>query len=90
LIRIGTDGLIIRSAWTAGLLLPKVAVEYGFTVQEFLECTCRKAGLPRDAWRDLSNRIYTFQAEVFSEEEPQPAANPIRYMVTCMCGQATN
>jgi uncharacterized protein (TIGR00296 family) len=36
-----------------GLLLPQVAVEHKFTVEEFLTETCRKAGLPADAWRSL-------------------------------------
>lgn len=36
-----------------GLLLPQVAVEHNFTVEEFLTETCRKAGLPADAWRSL-------------------------------------
>src|SRR5437870_2423769 len=43
-IVVGRDGLIISRAHHAGLLLPQVATEYGWTREEFLEHTCRKAG----------------------------------------------
>jgi uncharacterized protein len=69
-IKIGRDGLIIRSGYFSGLLLPIVPVEYDWTPKEFLEHTCMKAGLPRDAWKNLSNKLYSFQSQVFSEEEP--------------------
>jgi AmmeMemoRadiSam system protein A len=64
-MKIGRDGLIIRHSFASGLLLPQVAVEHSLGKEEFLACLCQKAGLPDDAWR--SARIYTFQAEVFSE-----------------------
>jgi uncharacterized protein (TIGR00296 family) len=66
-IRIGKDGLIIRSYFGSGLLLPQVAAEYKWDAQDLLEHTCLKAGLARNSWEDLSNRIYTFQAEIFSD-----------------------
>ncbi len=67
-IKIGRDGLIIRSRYGSGLLLPQVAVEWGWDVREFLEHTCMKAGLPKEAWMDLSNHIYSFSAQIFSEQ----------------------
>ena len=39
------------SAIKRGLLLPQVAVEHHFTREQFLAETCRKAGLPPEAWR---------------------------------------
>jgi len=36
-------------------------------LQRFLEETCAKAGLPRDAWREPSTRVLAFTAEVFSD-----------------------
>lgn len=69
MIRIGADGLIIRGHNRSGLLLPQVAGERGMAVRTFLEAVSQKAGLGQNAWRDLSNKIYRFQAEVFSEEE---------------------
>jgi uncharacterized protein (TIGR00296 family) len=66
-IVVGRDGIIIEMAGQRGLLLPQVAVEYGWTREEFLVHACRKAGLPDNAWRNGA-RIYTFQALVFGED----------------------
>ncbi|NQU98974.1 AmmeMemoRadiSam system protein A [Candidatus Woesearchaeota archaeon] len=68
-IKIGEDGLIIRGTLGSGLLLPQVATENNFTVSQFLNCLCQKARLPFSAWEDPVNKIYKFQAEVFSEEK---------------------
>lgn len=67
-IQVGRDGLIISSGRRQGLLLPQVAVEQGWTREEFLTHTCRKAGLPLDAWRQEGVTIYRFSATVFGEE----------------------
>jgi AmmeMemoRadiSam system protein A len=66
-IVVGRDGLIISRGPYAGLLLPQVAAEYGWDRQTFLEQTCRKAGLPPDAWRAQDCRIEKFSAFVFGE-----------------------
>ena len=66
-IQIGRDGLVIQCRGRRGLLLPQVATEYGWDVEEFLENTCRKAGLPVGAWRDPGAEIEAFSAEVFAE-----------------------
>jgi AmmeMemoRadiSam system protein A len=66
-IVVGRDGLIISRGPYAGLLLPQVATEYGWDRQTFLEQTCRKAGLPPEAWRSQDCRIEKFSAFVFSE-----------------------
>lgn len=66
-IQPGRDGLIVRAGDRAGLLLPQVATEYGWDRETFLAQTCRKAGLPADAWRSPATRIERFSAEVFAE-----------------------
>jgi len=66
-IKIGKDGLIIRSSHGSGLLLPQVATEYKWGVEEFLGHLCEKAWLKQDAWKDTTNRIYRFQAQIFKE-----------------------
>ena len=66
-IEIGRHGLIIERGARRGLLLPQVATEHGWDVETFLEHTCRKAGLPPDAWKHDA-RILIFEAEVFSDE----------------------
>lgn len=64
-IVIGRDGLIVRQGYYQGLLLPQVATEYNWTVEEFLEQTCHKAGLPGDAYKSKDTKISKFSAEVF-------------------------
>lgn len=64
-IQVGTHGLYITDDRRSGLLLPQVATEYGWDRRTFLEQTCRKAGLPQDAWKAAGTRIFTFSAEVF-------------------------
>lgn len=66
-IEIGRHGLFIVHHAQRGLLLPKVATEHQLTREQFLEETCRKAGLPRDAWKDAETRIFGFTCEVFSD-----------------------
>ncbi|MFH1505539.1 MAG: AmmeMemoRadiSam system protein A [archaeon] len=67
-IKIGEDGLILRSIYGSGLLLPQVATEHHMTISQFLNALSQKAGLSFDAWKDLKNQIFKFQAEVFSEK----------------------
>jgi AmmeMemoRadiSam system protein A len=66
---VGRDGIIVAARGRRGLLLPQVAVEFGWTVEEFLACACEKASLPADAWRHDGVRVSVFQAEVFGEED---------------------
>jgi uncharacterized protein len=65
-IQVGRDGLVVERGWQRGLLLPQVATEWGWVAQEFLEHTCQKAGLPRDAWKQGA-KLWRFEAEVFGE-----------------------
>lgn len=65
LITVGTHGLYLRRAGQGGLLLPQVATEFGWDRTTFLEQTCRKAGLPKDAWKDRETEIYVFSADIF-------------------------
>lgn len=64
-IEIGRHGLLVRRGYHSGLLLPQVAEEHGWGRREFLEWTCRKAGLSLDAWKDSETEIYVFSADVF-------------------------
>jgi uncharacterized protein len=65
-VEVGRHGLVISEGAHRGLLLPQVPVENGWDREDFLEQTCRKAGLPVDAWRK-SAIIEAFTAEVFSD-----------------------
>jgi AmmeMemoRadiSam system protein A len=74
-IQIGVHGLIVTQGRARGLLLPQVAVERGWGAEQFLEETCRKAGLARDAWR-TGTKLEAFQAEVFGENSSPAESRP--------------
>ena len=64
-IQVGRDGIIISRGYNKGLLLPQVATDYGWDRETFLAQTCRKAGLPLNAWKQEGTVIEMFSAEVF-------------------------
>jgi AmmeMemoRadiSam system protein A len=66
-IEIGRHGLLISMNAHRGLLLPQVPTEHKWNRVKFLEQTCRKAGLPLDAWQTGAT-IEAFTAEVFGEK----------------------
>lgn len=76
-IEVGRDGLLIQQGYRSGLLLPQVATEWGWDRETFLAQTCRKAGLPLDAWKHGAE-IYRFQAEIFSERDFLEPHSPSR------------
>jgi AmmeMemoRadiSam system protein A len=65
-IVIGRHGLVVEQGSRRGLLLPQVATEWKWNREEFLAHTCRKAGLPSDAWQSAAH-VYRFDAEVFGD-----------------------
>ena len=66
-IEVGRHGLVVSRAGHRGLLLPQVPIEHGWDRETFLQQTCRKAGLPEDAWRQGA-AIEAFAAEVFGDD----------------------
>lgn len=62
-IQVGVHGLYIEKDYFRGVLLPQVAIEYGWDRTVFLEQTCLKAGLEKDAWKKECD-IYVFSAEI--------------------------
>jgi AmmeMemoRadiSam system protein A len=66
-IEIGKHGLLISQGLKRGLLLPQVAAEHKLGCEQFLEETCRKAGLSAKAWQEPETQILGFSCEVFSE-----------------------
>jgi len=66
-IQIGRHGLLVHARGRRGVLLPQVATEYGWSVDEFLTQTCLKAALPADAWKDPGTRVHTFETEIIAE-----------------------
>lgn len=68
-IKVGVHGIIVRRGMYSGLLLPQVAVQYGWDREEFLSHTCQKAGLPSNCWKLNDIEIEIFSAVVFNEQE---------------------
>ncbi|PKN71915.1 MAG: AMMECR1 domain-containing protein [Deltaproteobacteria bacterium HGW-Deltaproteobacteria-10] len=66
-IEVGKHGLYIVRGYNSGLLLPQVAVEYGWDRETFLRETCHKAGLPSEEWMDKETEIYIFSADYFGD-----------------------
>ena len=66
-IEVGVHGLLVRRGGRAGLLLPQVAVEHGWDRETFLGATCRKAGLPLDAWRDPGTSVLWFTGRAYQD-----------------------
>lgn len=68
-IEVGKHGIYIRKGFCSGLLLPQVATEYKWDRITFLEQTCCKAVLEKDAWKEEDTEIYIFNAQIFHEEK---------------------
>jgi AmmeMemoRadiSam system protein B/AmmeMemoRadiSam system protein A len=67
-IELGRHGIYIKKGDRSGTFLPQVAIETGWTKDEFLgHCARDKAGLGWDGWKDAE--IYVYEANVFSEKE---------------------
>lgn len=71
IVKIGVDGLMLSWGKYSSLLLPQVAVENNWTVAEYLQNLCNKAGLTPDMWMNHNVRIYKFRCVIFSESEPR-------------------
>jgi AmmeMemoRadiSam system protein A len=70
-VKVGEQGLVVRQGLHRGALLPRVAVEQGWSAEEFLKHACLKAGLHARAWQEPETEVEVFEAEEFGAE---PAA----------------
>jgi uncharacterized protein len=66
-IKVGRDGLLIDNGDQSGILLPQVALEWKWNAEQFLENTCQKAGLDKDAWLNPKTKVLSFQGQIFKE-----------------------
>ncbi len=59
-IKLGVHGIIIRKGVRSGVFLPQVALDTGWSLEEFLGyCSSNKAGLGWDGWREADLYIFT-------------------------------
>ena len=67
-IVLGKHGIYIKKDFRSGTMLPQVATENGWTVEQFLGYTSRdKAGLGWTGWKDAE--IYIYEAAVLEENK---------------------
>jgi len=66
---LGVHGIYVTSGRQSGCFLPQVAIETGWSKEEFLsQCCAGKAGLDRDAWRRADTEVCVFTAEIIKEQ----------------------
>jgi len=65
---VGRDGLLVERGPSRGVLLPQVAIEYGWDRETFLDRACHKAGLEIGSWRETETSVSVFSAEIFKED----------------------
>ncbi len=88
-IRVGKHGLLVKKGDVEGLLLPQVAAEQHWDRTTFLQQTCRKAGLPPDAWQDEETDIFLFSALVFGEHRLEQSVMPDQIRIPKPAGWPT-
>ncbi len=67
-IIIGRHGIYLKQGFRSGTLLPQVAEERGWSVEQFLGyCARDKAGIGWDGWKDKATEIFVYEAYVFGE-----------------------
>lgn len=67
-LTVGQHGLYVTSGKKRGVLLPQVAAQYGWDMKTFLEQTCLKAGLRKNAWKEVDTQVSSFTALIIEEQ----------------------
>ena len=68
-LELGTHGVAVDGKGSGGWLYPTVPVENDWSEREYLDRTCRKAGLPPTAWQDDDVVVTLFEGQVFRERQ---------------------
>ena len=68
-VKVGTHGLYLIHRGRSGVLLPQVPVEQRWSLDEYLDYICVKAGLPPHSYEAPGAKLYTFTAVIFGEKE---------------------
>lgn len=74
-VEVGRHGLMISQGGLRGLLLPQVATQWQWSREQFLSETCRKAGLPMDAWQ-RGAKVRAFTALIIEEPHAASSSHP--------------
>ena len=69
-IQLGKHGIYIKKGSRSGTFLPQVAIETGWSLEEFLgHCAQDKAGIGWTGWKEAD--IYIYEALIFEEGSPE-------------------
>jgi len=67
-IEMGRHGIYIKKGFSTGTFLPQVAIETGWTKEEFLGyCAKNKVGIGWDGWKEAE--LFIYDALVFGEKD---------------------
>ena len=66
-IQIGEHGLVLEDEYYRAVLLPQVAVDNNYDIEQFLTALCEKAGIEPYSWKTENLNIKVFTAAIFSE-----------------------
>lgn len=69
-LEVGTHGVAVDGRGSHGWLYPTVPLDNGWSRFEYLDRTCRKAGLPTGAWESEDVMVTLFEGQVFRERRP--------------------
>jgi AmmeMemoRadiSam system protein A len=67
-LQVGKHGLHVAQGAKRGVLLPQVAAQHEWDMKTFVEQTCIKAGLRKNAWKDSRTEISTFTGLIIEEQ----------------------
>ena len=67
-LQVGKHGLHVAQGAKRGVLLPQVAPQHEWDMKTFVEQTCVKAGLRKNAWKDPRTEISSFTGLVIEEQ----------------------
>ena len=77
-LELGRHGALVTGGGHSGWLYPTVPVENDWTVEEYLDRTCRKTGLPPRAWTDDDVVVTLFEGATFREIDPNGTVELLR------------
>lgn len=69
-IEIGHHGIAIDDGTNTGWMYPTIPLDNGWSPGEYLDRTCRKAGLPPGAWTGDDVTVSVWDGQVFRERRP--------------------
>jgi uncharacterized protein (TIGR00296 family) len=69
-LEVGVHGVAVDSGGEHCWLFPALPAEQGWSAREYIERTCRTAGLAADAWEREETMVTLFEGRLFEERSP--------------------